>query len=204
MFLSPLDWALMEVWQERGIPLHIVIRSIESVFDVYEKQPPGTRTIKTLFYCREEIEVQYSEWLKSQAGKASTEPDTPTESLFSIEAVARHVSGAIEQLESNPSANLREDLDRAINRLKELATNLTDRFETVDKTLGDIERLLDRAMIEHWEPGNLKAIKKEISGQLRAYKSEMDADNYQNTYQLMLLKRLREEVGIPRLGLFYL
>ena len=41
LFLSPLDWALIEVWQDRGIPLHIVIRSIESVFDVFDRQPPG-------------------------------------------------------------------------------------------------------------------------------------------------------------------
>ena len=70
LFLSPLDWALIEVWQERGIPLHIVLRSIESVFDVFDKQPPGTRTIKSLFYCREEIEVQYREWVTSQTGKS--------------------------------------------------------------------------------------------------------------------------------------
>ena len=63
LFLSPLDWALMEAWQDRGIPLHIVIRSIESVFDVFDKQPAGTRTIKSLFYCREEIEVQYADCL---------------------------------------------------------------------------------------------------------------------------------------------
>src|SRR4051812_29211234 len=37
LFLSPLDWALIEGWQERGIPLHIVIRSVESVFDVFDK-----------------------------------------------------------------------------------------------------------------------------------------------------------------------
>jgi hypothetical protein len=71
LFLSPLDWAMMESWQERGVPLHIVIRAIESVFDVFDKQPPGTRAIKSLFYCREEIEVQYAEWVTSQTGKSS-------------------------------------------------------------------------------------------------------------------------------------
>src|SRR5436189_3489481 len=68
LFLSPLDWALIEAWQERGVPLHIVIRSIESVFDVFDEQPAGTRTIKSLFYCREEIESQHAEWLRSRAG----------------------------------------------------------------------------------------------------------------------------------------
>ena len=201
--MSPLDWALMEAWQDRGIPLHIVIRSIEFVFDVYDKQPPGTRSIKTLFYCREEVEVQYTEWLTAQTGRSS-ETEDAIQSQFSIDAIEAHIAGAIEELEANPASNLREELDRAVARLKELAADLSGKFETIDKTLGDVERVLDRAMLEHWDPTGLKAIKKDVSTQLRPYKAEMDAASYQSTYELMLLKRLREEAGIPRLGLFYL
>src|SRR5256885_3943463 len=86
LFLSPLDWALIETWQERGIPLHIVIRSIESVFDVFDKQPAGTRTIKSLFYCREEIEAQYLEWTQSQIGKG-TPAATEGEAMFGVDSI---------------------------------------------------------------------------------------------------------------------
>ena len=202
LFLSPLDWALIEVWQDRGIPLHIVIRSIESVFDVFDKQPPGTRTIKSLFYCREEIEVQHTEWVTSQTGKSDSS-GSGTEQ-FSDEAVAGHIEGAIAALKANSSAGLREDLDRAVARLEELAANLTDNFETVDATLGDIEKLLERAMLANWDKAHLKALNKEIAAQLREYKADMEPDAYKNTFDLMLVKRLREESGIPRLGLFYL
>jgi hypothetical protein len=203
LFLSPLDWALIDGWQERGIPLHIVIRSIESVFDVYDQQPPGTRTIKSLFYCREEIEVQYGEWLTSQIGKAGEkEPtDSPT---FSREAIAAHIDSALLSLRANETAGLREDLDRAISRLEELSRDLTDDPETVDKTLGDIEKLIDRSMLANWDKAQLKMFEKEIAGQLKAYKSEMEPDVYKTTFELMLLKRLREEARVPRLGLFYL
>lgn len=204
LFLSPLDWALMEAWKDRGIPLHIVIRSIESVFDVYDKQPPGTRTIKTLFYCREEVEVQYAEWLTAQTGKENASDDQAAGSDFSIDAITAHIAGAVVELEANTTNGLREELDRAAARLRELAGDLTGKSETIDKTLGDIERVLDRAMLEHWEPTRLKAIRKDVSSQLRPYKADMDPASYQTTYELMLLKRLREEAGIPRLGLFYL
>lgn len=203
LFLSPLDWALIEVWRDRGIPLHIVIRSIESVFDVFDKQPVGTRTIKTLFYCREEIEVQYTEWMTAQTGK-STEAAEENVSVFSTEAVADHIARAITMLKANSANALQEDMSRAVSRLEELATNLTDDFETVDATLGDIEKLLDRGLLTNWEPIHLKALRKEVAGQLRVYKSEMEAEAYNNTFELMLLKRLREEADIPRLGLFYL
>ena len=201
LFLSPLDWALIEQWQDRGIPLHIVIRSVESVFDVFDKQPVGTRTIKSLFYCREEVEVQYAEWLKSQAGKSN---ETDTEPAFSPDAVVAHINDAIASLKANQTESLSEDVARAVARLQELAANLTGDAETVDATLGDIEKLLDRAMLTNWESVHLKTLEKEVVGQLRGYKADMEPAAYKNTFELMLLKRLREEAGIPRLGLFYL
>ena len=204
LFLSPLDWALIETWQERSIPLHIVIRSIESVFDVFDKQPAGTRTIKSLFYCREEVESQYTEWARSQAGRSNETSETSSPSEFSTESVLAQIQNAIAAIRSNPNVELKEDLSRAVIRLEEVGADLTDDFETVDATLGDIEKLLDRAMLSNWEKSHLKELEKEITKQLREYKSEMEPDAYRNTFELMLLKRLREEAGIPRLGLFYL
>jgi hypothetical protein len=32
----------------------------------------------------------------------------------------------------------------------------------------------------------------------------MEAEAYQTTFDLMLMKRLREDAGVPRLSLFYL
>jgi len=204
LFLSPLDWALMEVWQERGIPLHIVIRSMESVFDVFDKQPPGTRTIKSLFYCRDEIEAQYTEWLTAQTGKASENGDDNKPVAFSNETVREHISLAIEKLDANPNTELNEGIARAVARLKDLSNDLTGDFETIDKTLGDIERVLDRTMLDNWDHERLKTAKKDIASQLRVHKADMDGDAYNKTFELMLLKRLREDAGIPRLGLFYL
>lgn len=201
LLLSPLDWALIEGWKERGIPLHIVIRSIESVFDVYDKQPPGTRAIKTLFYCREEVEVQYEEWLRSRAGRSEK---TDEDEKFSPQTVTDHIAKAIETLKANTIAGLEEDIQRAVTRLDELNANLPGDGETIDSTLRDIEKLLERAMLTKWEKSHLKQLEKDVAGQLRAYKAEMEPDAYKNTYELMLLKRLREEGNIPRLGLFYL
>jgi len=69
LLLSPLDWALIETWQERNVPLPIILRAIERVFDSVDKQPARKRTVKSLTYCREEIESLYAEWLKTQIGK---------------------------------------------------------------------------------------------------------------------------------------
>ena len=206
LLLSPLDWALIEGWRERDIPLHIVLRAIESVFDGWEKQPEQgkNRTIKTLFYCREEVEAQHAEWIASQAGKNDHVSTEELGEQFSLDSIAKHIDEVIEKLSKVEDDDLREDLGRAVARLNELRADLVDDLEYIDKTLYDIESFLDRALLAHSEPGHLKELKKETTSQLRQYKSAMDADAYKRAFELLMLKRLREDLGVPRLGLFYL
>src|SRR5215471_2241710 len=65
--LSPIDWALIESWKERGVPLHVALRGIEHAFDSHDAKK-HKRTVKTLLYCQEEVEAQYAEWLESRVG----------------------------------------------------------------------------------------------------------------------------------------
>lgn len=71
LFLSPKDWALMDSWQKQGIPLHIVIRSIEAVFD------KKSGAVTSLAYCAPAIEADYKSWLTSQVG-SEREPEPIT------------------------------------------------------------------------------------------------------------------------------
>ncbi|MFN6963715.1 MAG: hypothetical protein ACK4S4_08110 [Pyrinomonadaceae bacterium] len=200
-----MDWALIEGWRERGIPLHIVLRAIESVFDQWERQPnPQVRTIKSLFYCREEVEAQFAEWTASQAGKSEHSAGEAVGEEFSLDNIAAHIDEVIAKLRSIDDANLREDIERAVARLEELRAGLVDDLEYIDKTLYDIESFLDRALLTNSDPEHLKTLKKETAAQLKQYKSAMDAEAYKRAFDLLMLKRLRDDLGIPRLGLFYL
>lgn len=200
LLLSPIDWAMIEGWQERGIPLHIVIRGIETVFDGFEKKP-GPRSIKGLLYCREEIEAQYQEWVASQTGKTDEAVAAGTTAVADISA---GIDAAINALKLCESEELREDVDRVVARLNELQETLSSDLESVDGSLADIERILDRALLSKAEKVHLKKVEQEITAELKPYKKGMDEAAYTSTFQLMLLKRLREEAEIPRLSLFYL
>jgi hypothetical protein len=203
LLLSPLDWAMIEGWQDRGIPLHVVIRAIESVFDAFDKKPAQPRAIKSLFYCREEVEAQFVEWSASQTGKADQKDDS-TDGNLSKDDIAKFIDQAIERLTRSADENLKEDFSRAIARLTEVKANLAENTGLVEQTLYDIEKFLDRSLLTNADPEHLKIAKSEISAQLKAYKSEMEKDAYQNTFDLMLMKRLREDAGVPRLSLYYL
>jgi hypothetical protein len=149
LFLSTLDWALMTTWKEMGVPLHIVLRGIEKSFDSYESKP-RKRSVKTLFYCQEEVEAQFHEWLESQTGahaKPSTiedgARDTAVEGLpssdedagrglpFPRAVISAHLSECRDELRralDSRSARagdavLCEALARAASRLEELHTD---------------------------------------------------------------------------------
>ena len=203
LLLSPLDWALIESWQERGIPLHIVLRAVESVFDTYDKQPMRPRAIKSLFYCREEIEAQYIEWAAGQAGSADGNSAAFGDG-HSVESVKEFIAAAIAKLSDLTSEKLAEDFGRAIARLSELKDGMGEDLEQIEKSLYEIEKFLDRALLTNSDPAHLKNCRKEITSQLKSYRSSMDAEAYKNTFDLMLLKKLREDSGVPRLSLFYL
>ena len=69
--LSPLDWQIVKDWEPAGIPLHVVCRSINDVFDNYEQQPKEKkkRKIQSISYCQEEIDASFERWLQLQVGK---------------------------------------------------------------------------------------------------------------------------------------
>lgn len=206
LFLSPLDWALIEAWQQRGMPLHVVLRGIEKVFDGIDAKPNRRRSVKSLIYCREEIEAQHEEWLERQIGKNGEGDQTETRvdnSDFSREAILEHLETAeadITKASAKANSELRETLARVSGRLAELKTTFAD-AETLEDALTDLEKLIDAALLA--EAANSTA-KTEIEKQLASYKSKMDAQAYRQTFELMFLKRLREDAKIPRLSLFYL
>ena len=197
LLLSPIDWAMIEGWRDRGVPLHIVIRSIENVFDGFDKNP-GPRSIKGLLYCKEEVEAQFLEWSSMQAGKAKSNEGSVE---FSPERIVEHIDSVITDLRKSQNPDLSEDIERAISRLQELAANHSNDIESADRALSDIESFIEQALLSRLDTS---VIEKDVASQLRPYKSQMEPDAYKQTSRVMILKRLRDEQGIPRLSLFYL
>lgn len=228
LLLSPLDWALIESWQEREVPLHIILRGIEKVFDAADKQPNKKRTIKSLLYCKEEIEAQFAEWLESQVGKSSrqsavgsqqsavdsqkqaekkvektAETNSSKSELFPDDAIAAHLENVSGELNNAASAaegdwrGILESVLKQVNQLKQKA----DTAENLEGSLEKLDALIDENLLLNFETERLKP---EVEKQIASYKTKMEPEVYQRTFDLMMLKRLREQENIPRLSLFYL
>ncbi len=223
LLLSPLDWSLIESWKEREIPLAIVLRAINNVFDAAEAQPSARkRSIKSLMYCRDEVEAQFAEWIAHQVGNQSnaeclpenaeiknTDLNTNSQSSFSRQAILNHLNNAAEKL-PKPAVNLNHNWQtisaKALQQLSASRQNfLKDGdVERLENVLNELDYKLDKALLESFPPEKFKQLTQETALQLQSFKRRMSEESYEQTFRTLLLKTLREEANLPRFSLVYL
>ena len=213
LFLSPMDWALMETWKQQGIPLHIVLRGIERSFDSFESKP-RKRTVKSLLYCQEEVEAQYAEWNDARVGASSSTSGESEHTPFSLEAVSEHLErnrAALAELAETRRQKQEDDLSEAMTRAASLLSDIQTDLEAgapldtrkLEDSLTGLERLLNDSMFAVASDSELEAHKAAVKDQLKPYRSQMETVIYNQTFNNLLLKRLREHYSVPRLSLFY-
>jgi hypothetical protein len=221
LLLSSMDWALIESWKVMEVPLHVALRGIEKAFDSWEAKP-RKRSIKSLLYCQEEVEAQYAEWLESQVG-TETSPDsevaaagTEDEGLpFARQTILEHLrrgrSDLVQTLEERKQSH-EDDFTEALTRAATLLEDLERDFsqaatadaQKLEASLTGLERMLSDAIRLVVPSDQLETFKTEVKEQLRPYRKHMEATVYEQTFDNLLLKRLREQFAVPRLSLFYL
>ncbi len=76
LFISPIDWALVETWKNAGFPLHVVLGGINKAFDNYDARARRFRKVNSVLYCQQAVEEGFSEWSLSQVGGVSTASET--------------------------------------------------------------------------------------------------------------------------------
>lgn len=222
LLLSPMDWALIESWKELKVPLHVALRGIEKSFDSWESKP-RKRTVKSLLYCQEEVEAQYAEWLDAHVGAAaenenddsiSRERDTASlpfpraNILEHLERCRSGLSAGAEKRSKNGADDLVEALERAASQLSELqndfaATTLPN-AQKLEQSLTGVERMITDALLSVASSDQLEALTQEVEKQLKPYRKQMEPAVFEQTRNNLLLKRLRETFGVPRLSLFYI
>lgn len=211
LLLSPLDWTLIESWQKRGIPQHIVIRSIEKIFDDIAQDPKRNPSVKSIAYCSDEVERQFRDWQLSQAGAGGEEIAGGDSRNDEKEEILRHLSASIESLE-NAMAKAYEALKPAVSfsikQLREIyekcEKNSSINPEKIEQELSALETTLDKALLETSEQDIFEEAQAAVEEHLGKYAGKMQQDVYEKTFEQMVIKKLRERMGIPAFSLFYL
>ena len=68
--LSPKDWKLVEKWQNKGIPLPVVLRGINQAFDRFAAAGPRPDRINSLRYCEQEVGTAWEEHRVANVGRS--------------------------------------------------------------------------------------------------------------------------------------
>lgn len=228
MLVSPLDWSLMEMWNQRGIPLHIVLRGINSSFDGYDERARRGRKVNSLFYCQQEVESLFLEYCESQVGSGEESvngngnsigngngKNGPGESssVLSQRAITDHL---VEQLETLKRLSIRhagnealkETFERVVLRLEQIVEDLQTAKSLLPEALETDLTMIEEVILDGLKDGvgqePLKEIEQEGHQKLRAYKKSMGREVYEQTVNNFIARQLREHFKIPRLSLFYL
>jgi hypothetical protein len=230
MLVSPLDWTLIETWKKRGIPLHIVLRGINSSFDGYDRRLNRGRKVNSLFFCQQEVEALFQQYVESRVGAsngasnglvggglvggdgngaaqngngaAQFAPATVVEFLKAqCEALWRMETKQIDPI-------FRETLRRVSERLSQIIVDVETSgavsAELLEMDLMMIEEVILDGLKEHAGEEKLDQLRKAAGEKLRRYKQSMEREVYEQTLANFVAQRLRELYEVPRLSLFYL
>jgi hypothetical protein len=231
MLVSPLDWTLIETWKRRGIPLHIVLRGINSSFDGYDQKLNRGRKVNSLFFCQQEVEALFQEYVDSRVGAAHGAGNGASKngngasqngngasqngngaSQFAHGVVVEFLKEQCEALwrleAKHLDPALKETFARASERLSQIIEDLESSGaispELLEMDLMMIEEVILDGLREHAGEERLGQLRKEAEEKLRRYKQSMEREVYEQTIDNFVAQRLREINAVPRLSLFYL
>lgn len=175
--LSAKDWVLMQKWAADAIPLPVVIEAIDSVF---EKAAERKKIVNSLSYCRHAVKELWEERKELQVGANASVPEEGSEAT--LERLALAIAPVDEEIAAEIRGLAREQSVPAIE----------DRLIEVER------RLMERA-IARLPQAEVGAMRQEIATMLGA---SLDEKTRKRTEEAMLLRMVRERLGVPRLSLF--
>ena len=225
LLVSPLDWAIMETWQKAGIPLDAALKGIDRAFESYQRSRRGGvgKPLKSLAYCTDAVLEAAEEQQEAAAGSgpnATRAARAAPKEMFSREEIKAYFARNVDRVQTvakklavNQAPNQAEV--EFSSRLREIAKSLESSMVLLDTPgsldLEDLERRLtilddkqQALMASHVNEERMLQIRREMDGQLAAYRKKMKAEQLALVEKQYIQKRLLEEFGLPRLSLFYL
>lgn len=204
--LSPLDWALMEIWKDAGIPLEAVLRGIDAAFDKWERRPRRTRKVNGLAYCAQEVLATAEEMKDAAVGAEPAHKTAPfLETSAVVEFLIRNAGvlefsslpGSVRDVAIETAASLRSVADS-------FAAGSPPPMEDLERRLTVMEEKLFAALLAMTPEGVLLAVRTEADRDLAPYRSRMKAPQIEQLQRQYVQKRLLEQHQLPRLSLFYM
>ena len=214
LLVSPLDWAIMEAWQKAGVPLEAAFKGIDRAFESYARSRRGaSKPLKSLAYCTDAVLEAAAEGQEAAAGAQPARGKRETKEAFSREDLRGYFErnrGLIEKAAAAcaPSQPAMAALFAEVGSSLSGAMTLLDApgrvdLEDLERRLTILDEKLHAGLLSQTSEELLLKIRREVDGQLAAYRRKMKAQQLALVERQYLQKRLLEEYRVPRLSLFY-
>jgi hypothetical protein len=213
--LSPLDWALIESFQDSGIPLEVVLRGMEAAFAKQAKRQSKVQKVNSLSYCAQAILSEFERFQESAVGKhepansASSQAQGERENLVQMmERTAGQlvqVSERIGQEGLSLAGGFFESIAETLQSLKEevIASTHLD-FEQLELRLSMLEDKILATLFAALSNEVLLRLRTEVNQELNRHRRGLKAEHLAMLEKKMMSKKLLERFGVPRLSLFYM
>jgi hypothetical protein len=206
IILSPLDWALMEIWKDAGIPLEAVLRGIDTSFDKWERRPRRTRKVNGLAYCAQEVLASAEEMKDAAVGAAPTEKSAAALEHAAVAAFLRQnaaalSTGALPDAAQAVAGEAAQTLRGLADAVEQGSAPL---MEDLERRLTVSEEKLMAALLASTPDDALFVLRSEADRDLAPYRSKMTAPQIEQLHKQYVQKRLLERFHVPRLSLFYM
>jgi hypothetical protein len=203
LLISPLDWCLVELWRDSGIPLHIVLRGIERSFESAARRQKSSPN--TLFYCHQAILEAYQEYQNAMVG-ASEDQESESVAEVSEETARREaVLGYLEDLEKRLQGQQEEGFQRAGQRIaalrSEVSVSQPISYQEIDRDLAEIGSMLASTLKEDMGRERARELGSDVKKELKIYRKRLSKEMYQRLEGNYLDRQILSLYDLPEFNL---
>jgi hypothetical protein len=212
--VSPLDWALIEIWKDAGVPLEAVLRGIDAAFDKYDERKSKAQKVNSLAYCAQAVLVAAEEMKEAAVGGVSQDAQSHRPTGFEASEIFSFLRRNADQLDAaelpatkgiDATSVARETANTLRNIAADLeASKTTLRLEDLERRLTVVEEKLLAVLLAATPDEQIVTVRAGADRELGPYRRKMPSAQIEQLLKQYLHKRLLERYGLPRLSLFYM
>ena len=199
LLVPPLDWCLIELWKNSGIPIHVVIRGIDRSFETARSRRTSPRSLS---YCHPAVTQAFEEHQRAMVGSGDEEgePDDLQGRGVHGALVLEHVDRLTASLRERP-----EDFDAPLSLLSSLRQEISAREQLdgqqIDQDLNHIGVLVAEVLRDGMDRKRLRSLRSEVRKEMKIYKRHLSRELFRRMEENCLHRNLRESARIPEFGL---
>ncbi len=184
-FLSPREMEAVGRWEERGIPLEVVLDGLKLAYERFRKRPGGRKKL-TLVFCEPQVLQSFDQHQERRVGTRRN-MFSQDEKLFRLHQVVT------EFLDGFP-----DEIGCLHDLFLQVAAELA-RGDCDEERLEQYDRQVENSLLDFAS----RLEKEAIADELKTEHPVQDREELARLVRVKLLKNFRDRYKIPHLSLFY-